>query len=194
MSRPPRAPAQSAIELLRWPEPFDALLVPLGNGALLAGIARWVKARVARLHQRAIRASSAPLPSGSGACRAVPASAQMDAECAGALGGRGIAAVLDKARAGLGRKCARGQLAAWNTAPASRTSAPSARIRWMLSGFALTAAKTVSDSPRFRRQRPCPGRSYQALAHTSRGCPSSIAARYSAPRPLNRGWGGVLRL
>lgn len=32
------------MESLRWPEPFDALLVPLGNGALLAGIARWVKA------------------------------------------------------------------------------------------------------------------------------------------------------
>ncbi|MCI0353209.1 MAG: pyridoxal-phosphate dependent enzyme [Acidobacteriales bacterium] len=31
-------------ELLRWPEPFDALLVPLGDGALLGGIARWVKA------------------------------------------------------------------------------------------------------------------------------------------------------
>jgi threonine dehydratase len=32
------------VELLRWPEPFDAILVPLGDGALLAGVARWVKA------------------------------------------------------------------------------------------------------------------------------------------------------
>jgi threonine dehydratase len=32
------------LELLRWPEPFDAILVPLGDGALLAGVARWVKA------------------------------------------------------------------------------------------------------------------------------------------------------
>src|SRR5262245_25224609 len=32
-----------AIELLRGPEPFDAILVPLGDGSLLAGVARWVK-------------------------------------------------------------------------------------------------------------------------------------------------------
>src|SRR5262245_60644269 len=32
------------MELLRWPDPFDAILVPLGDGALLAGVARWVKA------------------------------------------------------------------------------------------------------------------------------------------------------
>jgi threonine dehydratase len=31
-------------ELLRWPEPFDAVLAPLGDGALLSGIARWIKA------------------------------------------------------------------------------------------------------------------------------------------------------
>src|SRR5258705_13821893 len=31
------------LELLRWPEPFDAILVPLGDGALLAGLARWVQ-------------------------------------------------------------------------------------------------------------------------------------------------------
>lgn len=33
-----------AVELCRWPAPFDALLVPLGNGALLAGVGRWMKA------------------------------------------------------------------------------------------------------------------------------------------------------
>ncbi|HVF62346.1 MAG TPA: pyridoxal-phosphate dependent enzyme [Thermoanaerobaculia bacterium] len=33
------------VELLRWPEPFDAIVVPLGDGSLLAGIARWVKAQ-----------------------------------------------------------------------------------------------------------------------------------------------------
>jgi threonine dehydratase len=32
------------VELLRWPEPFDAILVPVGDGALLAGVSRWVKA------------------------------------------------------------------------------------------------------------------------------------------------------
>ncbi len=31
------------VELLRWPERFDAILVPLGDGSLLAGVARWVK-------------------------------------------------------------------------------------------------------------------------------------------------------
>src|SRR5918999_790197 len=33
-----------ALELCRWPEPFDALLVPLGNGALLSGVGTWIKA------------------------------------------------------------------------------------------------------------------------------------------------------
>ncbi len=32
------------MELLRWPQPFDAMVVPLGDGSLLAGVARWVKA------------------------------------------------------------------------------------------------------------------------------------------------------
>lgn len=31
------------LELLRWREPFDATLVPLGDGALLGGVARWLK-------------------------------------------------------------------------------------------------------------------------------------------------------
>ena len=33
-----------ALELTRWPEPFDALIVPLGNGALINGIGTWCKA------------------------------------------------------------------------------------------------------------------------------------------------------
>src|SRR2546428_9363297 len=32
------------LELRRWPDPFDASGVPLGDGAVLAGVARWVKA------------------------------------------------------------------------------------------------------------------------------------------------------
>jgi len=32
------------VELLRWPDAFDAILVPLGDGSLLAGVSRWVKA------------------------------------------------------------------------------------------------------------------------------------------------------
>jgi threonine dehydratase len=33
-----------AVELLRWSDPFAAILVPLGDGSLLAGVSRWVKA------------------------------------------------------------------------------------------------------------------------------------------------------
>ena len=33
-----------ALELCRWPEPLDALVVPLGNGALLSGVGAWMKA------------------------------------------------------------------------------------------------------------------------------------------------------
>jgi threonine dehydratase len=33
-----------AVELDRWPEPLDAVLVPLGNGALLAGMGTWLRA------------------------------------------------------------------------------------------------------------------------------------------------------
>lgn len=33
------------VELLRWPVSFDAVVVPLGDGALLAGVARWIKAQ-----------------------------------------------------------------------------------------------------------------------------------------------------
>ena len=32
-----------ALELCRWPEPLDTVLVPLGNGALLAGIGTWMR-------------------------------------------------------------------------------------------------------------------------------------------------------
>lgn len=49
-----------AAELLRWPEPFDSLLVPLGNGALIAGIARWVKAHQPATQIIGVSASGAP--------------------------------------------------------------------------------------------------------------------------------------
>ena len=48
------------LELLRWPEPFDAILVPLGDGALLAGVARWVKAHRPATRMIGICASGAP--------------------------------------------------------------------------------------------------------------------------------------
>jgi threonine dehydratase len=48
------------MELLRWPEPLDAIVVPLGDGALLAGIARWVKARSPGTRMVGVCASGAP--------------------------------------------------------------------------------------------------------------------------------------
>jgi threonine dehydratase len=48
------------LELLRWPEPFDAVLVPLGDGALLAGVARWVKAHRPSTYMIGVCASGAP--------------------------------------------------------------------------------------------------------------------------------------
>ena len=48
------------LELLRWPDPFDAILVPLGDGALLGGIARCVKAHRPATKMIGICASGAP--------------------------------------------------------------------------------------------------------------------------------------
>jgi threonine dehydratase len=33
-----------AVELLKWPEALDAILVPLGDGSLISGMGRWTKA------------------------------------------------------------------------------------------------------------------------------------------------------
>ena len=48
------------VELLRWPEAFDAMLVPLGDGALLAGVARWVKAHHPTTKMIGVCAKGAP--------------------------------------------------------------------------------------------------------------------------------------
>ena len=48
------------MELLRWPEPFDAIVVPLGDGALLAGIATWVKADQPATQMTGVCAAGAP--------------------------------------------------------------------------------------------------------------------------------------
>jgi threonine dehydratase len=47
-------------ELVRWPEPFDSVVVPLGDGALLAGIARWVKAHSPTTRMVGVCAAGAP--------------------------------------------------------------------------------------------------------------------------------------
>ena len=48
------------LELLKWPEQFDSILVALGNGALLTGIGRWVKAYSPRTEIIGVAASGAP--------------------------------------------------------------------------------------------------------------------------------------
>lgn len=49
-----------AIELLRWREPIDALLVALGNGAMLTGIGRWMKAHAPATEVIGVAAIGAP--------------------------------------------------------------------------------------------------------------------------------------
>jgi threonine dehydratase len=49
-----------ALELCCWPEPFDALLVPLGNGALLSGVGTWMKARAPSTEVIGVCAEGAP--------------------------------------------------------------------------------------------------------------------------------------
>ena len=49
-----------ALELCRWSEPFDALLVPLGNGALLSGVGTWIKAYAPSTQVIGVCAEGAP--------------------------------------------------------------------------------------------------------------------------------------
>ena len=48
------------VELCRWPVPFDVALVPLGNGALLAGIGTWMKAHSPATRIIGVCAAGAP--------------------------------------------------------------------------------------------------------------------------------------
>jgi threonine dehydratase len=48
------------LEMLRWPEPFDTMLIPVGDGALLAGVATWVKAHQPAARLIGVCASGAP--------------------------------------------------------------------------------------------------------------------------------------
>lgn len=52
--------ATIGLEWLAFPEPLDALLVPLGNGALFNGVARVMKARSPRTRMIAVQAAGAP--------------------------------------------------------------------------------------------------------------------------------------
>ncbi len=49
-----------AVELGRWAEPFDALLVPIGDGALIAGIGAWARARMPGTQVIGVCAAGAP--------------------------------------------------------------------------------------------------------------------------------------
>ena len=49
-----------ALELCRWPEPFDVVLVPLGNGALLSGVGTWMKAHAPSTELIGVCAEGAP--------------------------------------------------------------------------------------------------------------------------------------
>ncbi len=48
------------IEMLRRPETFDAIVVPVGDGALISGVARWVKAHRPATRMIGVCASGAP--------------------------------------------------------------------------------------------------------------------------------------
>jgi threonine dehydratase len=49
-----------AVELCRWKDPLDVVLAPLGNGALLAGAGRWMKAHSPATRVVAVCAAAAP--------------------------------------------------------------------------------------------------------------------------------------
>ncbi len=49
-----------AVELLKWPKCFDDIVVPLGDGALLGGMARWVKAQCPATRVIGVCATASP--------------------------------------------------------------------------------------------------------------------------------------
>jgi threonine dehydratase len=49
-----------AVELCRWKDSFDFVVFPLGNGALLAGVGRWMKAHSPATRVVAVCATGAP--------------------------------------------------------------------------------------------------------------------------------------
>lgn len=53
-------PLKIGLELTRWSEPLDAVVVPLGNGALLAGIGSWLRAHAPETEVIGVSAAGAP--------------------------------------------------------------------------------------------------------------------------------------
>jgi threonine dehydratase len=52
--------ATIAVELAQWPDPFDSVLVALGNGAMLTGMGRWLKAHCPASRVIGVAADGAP--------------------------------------------------------------------------------------------------------------------------------------
>ena len=48
------------LELCKWPEPIDAVLVPIGNGALVNGVGRWFKSHSPATRVVGVVAAAAP--------------------------------------------------------------------------------------------------------------------------------------
>ncbi len=49
-----------ALELCQWPQPIDAVFVPVGNGALINGVGRWMHDRAPGCHVMGVCAEGAP--------------------------------------------------------------------------------------------------------------------------------------
>jgi threonine dehydratase len=49
-----------AVELSRWPDPIDDVLIPVGNGALITGMGRWLKAVTPMTRVTGVCAAGAP--------------------------------------------------------------------------------------------------------------------------------------
>jgi threonine dehydratase len=69
-----------AVELLRWPKCFDDIVVPLGDGALLGGMARWVKAQCPTTRVIGVCATASPAMERSWRSRKI-----VSAPCAGTI-------------------------------------------------------------------------------------------------------------
>jgi threonine dehydratase len=67
----------AAVELLRQAPGLDAVLVPLGNGALLAGIARWIKAQAPSIEVIGVCSTGASIMQACWRHGAIPADAEM---------------------------------------------------------------------------------------------------------------------
>jgi len=67
-----------AAEITRWPEPFDTVLVPLGNGALLAGVGCWFRARSPQTRIVGVCATGAPAMAQSWRSRTLRATPDVD--------------------------------------------------------------------------------------------------------------------